>query len=220
MYARSAELKNRPFANSATCENARPRQDLLLLQVLCRGKTSKEFRGIFKLLVEEFFQPICILNSQPNPRQEKYLVIRRRLAVIGSTIIEDQFSIVNELVWRRVLVGIQFLFHRRQVHRFLDNRVIVGDFFFVDGLHERPGGGMVLHFGEDHLHGGKVRGSFGSSCELVHFRSPSRFLYSLMTCSSGDCTYARDGEGVNRDAGLDVQCWVYEFRVSDLFDTS
>jgi hypothetical protein len=153
-------------------------------------------------------------------RQEGYLVIRRRLAVVGSTIIEDQFSIVNELVWGRVLVGIQFLFHRRQVHRFLDNRVIVGDFFFVDGLHERPGGGMVLHFGEDHLHGGKVRGSFGSSSEFVHFRSPSRFLYSLMTCSSGDCTYARDGEGVNRDAGLDVQCWVYEFRVSDLFDTS
>jgi hypothetical protein len=31
MYARSAELKNRPFAGSATCENARPRKDLLLL---------------------------------------------------------------------------------------------------------------------------------------------------------------------------------------------
>ena len=47
-----------------------------------------------------------------------------------------------------------------------DNRVIIWNFLFVDGLHERRGGCMILHFGEDHLHGGKVS-------ELIDFRSPS-----------------------------------------------
>lgn len=117
--------------------------------------------------------------------------IRTALDVVLAAVIEDQLRIMYEVLRRRIQIFFVLLFHGGEVHRFFDHFVIIGYFVPVDGLHERPGRGMVLHIVEqveELIVVGSVARLAG---ELVHIRGPARSLYR------------RDVHGIDlADAGL------------------
>ena len=89
-------------------------------------------------------------------------VLRVR-GVVRATIRNDPLHVGNEQSLVAVVLGLEPLRHRLQVHRVLDVVVVVGDRLPVDGKKERPRGLVVLRSVEDGLeravqHVGVVRG--------------------------------------------------------------
>ena len=84
--------------------------------------------------------------------------------VVGPAVGDDPLEVCDEQPLVAVVVGLQPLSHRLQVHRVLDVLVIVGDYFSVDRIEEGPSGLVVLGGVQDGLEGvvehvGVVRGS-------------------------------------------------------------
>ena len=71
--------------------------------------------------------------------------IRRVLVVVSSTIVEDQHSIFDEILWCWIHVLLMFFLHGRQIHWLLDHFVIIRNLVTIDRLRKRPGCTMVLH---------------------------------------------------------------------------
>lgn len=76
-------------------------------------------------------------------------------AVVPQTIAEDEYYIVQKLLYFLILVLLQLLFYRGEVHRLLDDLEVVGDLELlgVHGLVEDPGGRHFRH-ALDHSGGG------------------------------------------------------------------
>ena len=73
--------------------------------------------------------------------------------VVPSAVGEHPLHVRDEEPLVAVVVGLQPLPDREQVHRVLDPVVVVGDDLAVDGVEEGPGRLVVLHPVEDRLEG-------------------------------------------------------------------
>lgn len=60
--------------------------------------------------------------------------VGRALVVVFATIVEDEASVLDELFRRRVLVGLELRLHGGEIHRLLDDFVVIGYVVFVDGV--------------------------------------------------------------------------------------
>ena len=74
----------------------------------------------------------------------------RLFSVVGDAVLQNEIDVVKELEPVVVLVRFDFLGHRFQIHRVLDDAVIILDELFVDRLEERPGLWQGLQFPVDH----------------------------------------------------------------------
>lgn len=84
---------------------------------------------------------------------------------------------MDEILRGRVQILLVLFFHGAEIHGFLDDFVVVGDFVPVDGLHKGPGGAVVLHVVEEVEQLVVVGAVAGLSGELVHVRGPAGEFY-------------------------------------------
>lgn len=77
------------------------------------------------------------------------LGVWRGLVVVLAAVVEDEPGVPDEVLGRRVLVGLQFALHGAEVHGLFDDLVVVGDVITVNGDKEGPGRVVVLQIVEE-----------------------------------------------------------------------